>query len=401
MAATRERRSNAGRRMATLLNEEEEDEFYKTSYGGFSETADDGDYVQKNDDEEDIVDSDFSIDENDEPISDAEEEPAKGSKRRKVGTVTKAYREPAPKKQTPAKAKEPKAKAERQSTLRKRPKFTVIDSGRKSFRKSTAAKTAATQSRLKQRFEAERKRTRVIRTEEYIPTQEELLEEAEITERENIKSLERFRRMELEKQKIRPTKKKFTGPTIRYFSTAMPIIEEVYDSNTEVDPLSISDPKEAEDTNDKTAREKTVKRSRSKKTTLMEVTGQYERTFITFENDIDNKLFESYFPTPDAARKHRQVCAVTRLPARYYDPITQLPYRNMQAFKILREAYYQQLEERGNTDNPDVARWLEWRKKIKEYRMTAMKKLQPPKPPTTVAAAATTTAVSATGSVGK
>ncbi|XP_040167137.1 vacuolar protein sorting-associated protein 72 homolog isoform X2 [Anopheles arabiensis] len=393
MAATRERRSNAGRRMATLLNEEEEDEFYKTSYGGFSETADDGDYVQKNDDEEDIVDSDFSIDENDEPISDAEEEPAKGSKRRKVGTVTKAYREPAPKKQTPAKAKEPKAKAERQSTLRKRPKFTVIDSGRKSFRKSTAAKTAATQSRLKQRFEAERKRTRVIRTEEYIPTQEELLEEAEITERENIKSLERFRRMELEKQKIRPTKKKFTGPTIRYFSTAMPIIEEVYDSNTEVDPLSISDPKEAEDTNDKTAREKTVKRSRSKKTTLMEVTGQYERTFITFENDIDNKLFESYFPTPDAARKHRQVCAVTRLPARYYDPITQLPYRNMQAFKILREAYYQQLEERGNTDNPDVARWLEWRKKIKEYRMTAMKKLQPPKPPTTVAAAATTTAI--------
>lgn len=133
----------------------------------------------------------------------------------------------------------------------------------------------------------------------------------------------------------------------------------------------------------------------------MEVTGQYERTFITFENDIDNKLFESYFPTPDAARKHRQICAVTRLPARYYDPITQLPYRNMQAFKILREAYYQQLEERGNTDNPDVARWLEWRKKIKEYRMTAMKKLQPPKPPTTVAAAAATTAVSATGSVGK
>uniref|UniRef100_A0A182JQJ6 Vacuolar protein sorting-associated protein 72 homolog n=1 Tax=Anopheles christyi TaxID=43041 RepID=A0A182JQJ6_9DIPT len=382
MAAARERRSNAGRRMATLLNEEEEDEFYKTSYGGFSETADDGDYVQKNDDEEDIVDSDFSIDENDEPISDAEEETAKGSKRRKVGTITKAYREPAPKKQAPTKAKEPKAKTERQSTLRKRPKFTVIDSGRKSFRKSTAAKTAATQSRLKQRFEAERKRTRVIRTEEYIPTQEELLEEAEITERENIKSLERFRRMELEKQKIRPTKKKFTGPTIRYFSTAMPIIEEVYDSNAEVDPLNISDPKEADDTSDKTTREKTVKRTRNKKTTLIEVTGQYERTFITYENDIDNKLFDSYFPKPDTSRKHRQICAVTRLPARYYDPITQLPYRNMQAFKILREAYYQQLEERGNTDNPDVARWLEWRKKIKEYRVTSMKKLQPPKPPT-------------------
>uniref|UniRef100_A0A182S8F3 Vacuolar protein sorting-associated protein 72 homolog n=1 Tax=Anopheles maculatus TaxID=74869 RepID=A0A182S8F3_9DIPT len=379
--------------MATLLNEEEEDEFYKTSYGGFSETVDDGDYVQKNDDEEDIIDSDFSIDENDEPISDMEEEASKGPKRRKMGTVTKAYREPVPKKQAP-KTKEPKPKNERQSTLRKRPKFTVIDSGRKSFRKSTAAKTAATQSRLKQRFEAERKRTRVIRMEEYIPTQEELLEEAEITERENIKSLERFRRMELEKQKIRPTKKKFTGPTIRYFSTAMPIIEEVYDHNTDVDPLSISDPKEADDTNEKTTREKSVKRNK-KKSTIMEITGQYERTFITFENDIDNKVFESYFPKPDTSRKHRQICAVTRLPARYYDPITQLPYRNMQAFKILREAYYQQLEERGNTDNPDVARWLEWRKKIKEYRVTTMKKTQSsasgnPKPPAAVAAGTAT-----------
>uniref|UniRef100_A0A182N427 Vacuolar protein sorting-associated protein 72 homolog n=1 Tax=Anopheles dirus TaxID=7168 RepID=A0A182N427_9DIPT len=374
MAATRERRSNAGRRMATLLNEEEEDEFYKTSYGGFSETADDGDYVQKNDDEEDIVDSDFSIDENDEPISDAEEEPAKAGKRRKLGTVTKAYREPAVPKKPAPKAKEQKVKTERQSTLRKRAKFTVIDSGRKSFRKSTAAKTAATQSRLKQRFEAERKRTRVIRTEEYIPTQEELLEEAEITERENLKSLERFRRMELEKQKIRPTKRKFTGPTIRYFSTAMPIIEEVLDTNTDVDPLSTSDPKEVDEAIDR-GREKSAKRSK-KKTTILEVTGQYERTFITFENDIDNKLFDSYFPKPDTGRRHRQVCAVTRLPARYYDPVTQLPYRNMQAFKILREAYYQQLEERGNLDNPAVVRWLEWRKKIKEYRATALKKQQ-------------------------
>ncbi|XP_052867191.1 vacuolar protein sorting-associated protein 72 homolog isoform X2 [Anopheles cruzii] len=346
MAANRERRSNAGRRMAGLLDEEEEDEFYKTSYGGFSETVDDRDYVQKNDDEEDIVDSDFSIDENDEPVSDAEEESGKGPKRRRqVGTVTKAYREPPPKKAAVKPARETKPKAERQATLRKRAKFTVIDSGRKSFRKSTAAKTAATQSRLRQRFEAERKRTRVIRTEVYIPTQEELLEEAEITERENLKSLERFRRMELEKQKTRPTKRKFSGPTIRYLSTAMPIL-----------------------------RDKTAKRN--KKKTKVEVTGQYERTFITFENDLDEKIFDSIFTKPDTARSHRQICAVTRLPARYYDPVTQLPYRNMQTFKILREAYYQQLEERGNTDNPEVAQWLEWRRKIKQFRVAALKKSQ-------------------------
>lgn len=52
------------------------------------------------------------------------------------------------------------------------------------------------------------------------------------------------------------------------------------------------------------------------------------------------------------------------MPARYFDPITQLPYRNIQAFKILREAYYQQLEEKGNSANPEVLKWLQWRKKV-------------------------------------
>lgn len=45
MAAKRERRNNAGNKMDTLLNDEEEDEFYKTSYGGFQEAEDDNDYV--------------------------------------------------------------------------------------------------------------------------------------------------------------------------------------------------------------------------------------------------------------------------------------------------------------------------------------------------------------------
>lgn len=44
MAASRERRSNAGAKMSRLLDEEEEDDFYKTTYGGFAEEADDVDY---------------------------------------------------------------------------------------------------------------------------------------------------------------------------------------------------------------------------------------------------------------------------------------------------------------------------------------------------------------------
>lgn len=45
MAATRSRRVNAGNKIAKLLNEEEEDEFYKTSYGGFQDEDEDREYV--------------------------------------------------------------------------------------------------------------------------------------------------------------------------------------------------------------------------------------------------------------------------------------------------------------------------------------------------------------------
>lgn len=37
ISVDRERRANAGARMARLLNEEEEDEFYSNIYGGFAE----------------------------------------------------------------------------------------------------------------------------------------------------------------------------------------------------------------------------------------------------------------------------------------------------------------------------------------------------------------------------
>lgn len=45
MASNRERRANAGNKMAKLLNEEEEDDFYKTTYGGFDEVEQDHDYM--------------------------------------------------------------------------------------------------------------------------------------------------------------------------------------------------------------------------------------------------------------------------------------------------------------------------------------------------------------------
>lgn len=86
----REPRKTAGNRMSKLLDAEEEDEFYKTTYGGFNDESGDDEYHGEHSDTEDEVDSDFDIDEGDEPDSDQEED----APRRKSRVVTKAYKEP-------------------------------------------------------------------------------------------------------------------------------------------------------------------------------------------------------------------------------------------------------------------------------------------------------------------
>lgn len=291
-----------------------------------------------------MVDSDFSIDENDEPVSDTNQAEDEG-KTRKRKVTTRAYKEPAPKKKA-VKTVE-KKKTQKKFTTPEKRKFTVHDS-RKSFRESTALKTKETLTRIKQRTEAEKNKPKVAKVEDYIPTQEELLEEAKETEIENLKSLEKFRRMELEKKKVRPTKASSLGPIIRYHSMTMPVVEEVVEK--------IEAPADVR---------RSERKAQERKIT---VTNKCERTFITFLDDINEKTFNGIFkPVPKRPFRSR-VCPITHLPAKYFDPVTQLPYRNFQAFKIIREAYYQQLEERGNMDNPEVQRWMEWRKKVKEYR---------------------------------
>ena len=110
MAVNRERRSNAGNRLSRLIEDEEEDDFYKNTYGGFNDEEDDAEFTFKSvfdciliileticnkflrratEDVEDQVDSDFSIDENDEVISDHEDD---GVKRKRGRLVTKAYK---------------------------------------------------------------------------------------------------------------------------------------------------------------------------------------------------------------------------------------------------------------------------------------------------------------------
>lgn len=334
------------------------------------------------------MDSDFSIDENDEPVSDHDDE-AGGSGRKKskrVGVVTKAYKEPPAKKKAPCPAK-PKPASPKKSPVKvpakqhsaSSPRYTVFDSGRKSFRKSTALKTAATQSRIKQRTEDEKKKKKYIKVTEYIPTQEELLAEAVETEKENTKSLEKFMRLEMEKKRTRPTKRQPTGPIIRYHSMSLPLIEDLdgktIDLNTSAVKAELMDVDGVEEA---TPTPPVSKRARPTQRAMNAIKNgpRYERTFITFENDVHEKLFDEIFQKRRSAslRSDRgKTCPITKLPARYFDPVTKVAYRSVAAFKIIREAYYRQLEERGNPENPQVAKWLVWRRQYNEQRISKAK----------------------------
>ncbi|XP_011166955.1 vacuolar protein sorting-associated protein 72 homolog [Solenopsis invicta] len=376
MAATREKRANAGNKMARLLNEEEEDDFYKTTYGGFDEVEQDHDYMEE-DEAEDEVDSDFSIDENDEPVSDTEQEGPKKKRR----LVTKAYKEPKP------------ATLHAQSTPRekkiKQPKQdkTLIDSiERKSIRRSTAAKSAATQKRLRERNEEDKRRKiKVVKHDIWKPTQEELLEEALQTEEINTKSLEKYQKLENEKKTTRTVRKTHVGPMIRYQSLSMPVmvLSETYvdvekinvecddekkgnSNNTGADGSSKGSETESKgDGKDDNKKESVVATAKRKDIHAKETGTFYERTFITFENE--QSYLDVFKKSTPQRPPLKPLCAITRLPAKYLDPMTQLPYKNVQTFRLLREAYYQQLE--GRTDlndtsqNPELSRWLEWRQK--------------------------------------
>ncbi|VDN34810.1 unnamed protein product [Dibothriocephalus latus] len=92
IALTRSRRPGAGSRMARLLNEEEEDEFYTSTYGGFTEEADDVDYESESS-VQDSIDSDFvetEDDEEDDSAAGSDDEGAKHRRTRRV--ITKSYK---------------------------------------------------------------------------------------------------------------------------------------------------------------------------------------------------------------------------------------------------------------------------------------------------------------------
>ncbi|RUS78743.1 hypothetical protein EGW08_013494 [Elysia chlorotica] len=328
LASQREKRSNAGNKMSKLLEAEDEDDFYKTTYGGFEEEEEDKDYNSSQSDSDDLIDSDFSIDENDELKSDDEAD-ANKQKRKRKGVVTKAYKDPKGDTEKKPPAKKPKVSKPKEEFSSVQ---IYVSPERKSVRRSTALKSEAAASRQKldqQRDQmmkdmASRKKVDHIRR----MTQEELLEEAKITEKQNLKSLENYQKLELEKKRARVVKQAYQGPIIRYHSLTMPVINSLpYEPDVDVDSeeSEVSKPE-------------------------LSVEEKCERTFVTF---TEESTFKQTFPQVKTKAPGKAICPVTNLPARYLDPITQTPYANAFAFRCIREAYAQQLETekkgRGNT----------------------------------------------------
>lgn len=382
MAAERERRNNAGAKMSRLLEEEEEDDFYKTTYGGFMEEADDVDY-QSEVEQDDEVDSDFSIDENDEPVSDMEDD-AKGGKKKGGRLITKAYKEPKtltkPKSAASSSSSVTPAvkKVKEKKVVSKKPAvFDLTALEKKGIRKSTQMKSAETVKRQRERAEVEKKRA--MKKKDVVPslprlTQEELLEEAKITEEANLKSLEKYELAELDRKKPKVVRRGFTGSFIRYQSTTMPLIQEMDAPCPPPPPTTLPDPSTEMDVAQyPTQTDLSLKNGDNKENSLAkdidDPDEKCERSFLTFSDEV---TFKRAFRKTKPKAVQKNICPITRLPARYFDPVTQLPYATLQAFRVLREAYYQQLEDKGDRNNKQVAKWLTWRKEYKKVTVGLM-----------------------------
>uniref|UniRef100_A0A8C3J591 Vacuolar protein sorting-associated protein 72 homolog n=1 Tax=Calidris pygmaea TaxID=425635 RepID=A0A8C3J591_9CHAR len=268
----------------------------------------DDEYRGDQSDSDDEVDSDFDIDEGEEPASDQDESEPK--RRRRV--VTKAYREPL-KSLRPKKTDVPAGGSQKPREVKSLPLELQDDVGdsRKHMRQSTTEHTRQTFLRIQER-QVQSKRKKGGPNYDRPLTQEELLEEAKITEEINLRSLENYERLEADKKKQVQKKRKCVGPVIRYWSVTMPLVG--------VTSMAAPAPAPAS-------------------------AGKCSRTFISFSDD---ETFERFFPKAKAPRLPvREICPVTHKPAVYRDPITDIPYSNIRAFKIIREAYKKYITAHG------------------------------------------------------
>ena len=352
LSVTRERRANAGSKMASLIQDyaalteaaENDNEFYNTAYGGFEDDGDDDEFDEQQEEADDELDSDFDAEEVDDgDDGEAADEQEDSGRNRSSRRTKEAYEVSAARrnkaveqKAAPATKSKAKAKPRPAAIIKSADPVTraVVDEflGKRSLReRKPVVREEEDEPPAKKRKSSSRNRSRKskVMDEKKVWTQEELLLEAKETERENLASLQKYQLLELEKNEAKKRAKKssreIAGPFIRHVSTSMPVV--------------VSDISDLPDNRTDSAGDAAA------------VTGaKTERTFITFS---DEHVLSHAFPcnraqikkksNPADIRRGTAICPISNLRARYFDPVTQMPFASSVTFRVLRETYCNQL----------------------------------------------------------
>jgi len=191
----------------------------------------------------------------------------------------------------------------------------------KTLRKSTSVKRVELEKRQKERQErrvylkgvASLRNTGEVRK----LTQEELLEEAKITEEINLESLEAYQQIELKKKENK--RMKLIQECPRICTSSMTINE----SNDQWNDLL------------------------DESYQLESIPERCSRQFISFTHI--QTYNETFSKLNSSNRHHRRLCPITGMPAQYFDSLTQMPYATLEAFKILRRIYTEEMKKQKRT----------------------------------------------------
>ncbi|KAI4897485.1 hypothetical protein NFI96_031803 [Prochilodus magdalenae] len=187
-------------------------------------------------------------------------------------------------------------------------------------------------SRVWRRFQSDPAVSGYVHTEQ-IPSQ--------ITAQSDLQSLENYERLEADKKKHVQKKRRFEGPMIRYHSVLMPLTTDALlkEENVDVEGLDQDMPQSTSSSG------------------AVGAGSLCSRTFITFSDD---EAYEAAFPPSyrsGPALPVQEVCPVTHKAALYRDPVTDIPYADSRAFRIIREAYRKYIAAHGfpNSDSAEPA----------------------------------------------
>jgi hypothetical protein len=80
-------------------------------------------------------------------------------------------------------------------------------------------------------------------------------------------------------------------------------------------------------------------------TSLVPTSDRCSRTFVSFTHP---QTYQETFAS-SSRRPRRRLCPITGMPAQYFDPLTQMPYANADAFKILRRIHAEESKRHKRT----------------------------------------------------